>query len=364
MSNQSSKPILPGIKLGGYKSDKEEFQNDSKWNLRAVTQGPQGGLLSDYAFRRSEKLTQMLVSGQVSAEISRELKDTGSSTCELPISTGNERPNKGKTLYRVPETGELVYECTRGCYQEWRKGVCFHGIPFSGHCFETCVECRKPYRGRRKKNEFVGDFKTGQKYDASKCLPPWQVLRTEHPGLQAVWEYNQKHEPWSEQEARGLDQSVIDPLRVAMAKNVKVPVYQNFDGTLIKDQELANGEAYAKSFEQLKTLGGVDNNDQMFKGWNITRRPTCPRLVPVWITDKSFMKEFIEWIYPNDTQLEKRRFAAKLIWLYWIELQPADLVQTELNLTSKGLESRLARLKEKAAEFNTLKTTLETEIAA
>jgi hypothetical protein len=182
--------------------------------------------------------------------------------------------------------------------------------------------------------------------------------------LQAIWEYSLKHEPWNEEEARGRDQSVIEPLGVAMAKNVKVPVYQNFDGTLLRDQELSDGEAYAKAFKQLKTLGGVDSNDQMFKGWNITRRPVCPRLVPVWITDKSFMKEFIEYLYPNDTQLEKRKFAAKLIWLYWIELQPADLVQSELKLTSKGLESRLMRLKQKAAEFNTLKTTPASELIA
>jgi hypothetical protein len=321
--------FAPGIRAGDFISPKDESRNNSKWNLMAVSQGPSYGLITDHAH---------------SDDRNAPLDDRKEPTCELPVSTGGERYYKGNELWLTPE-GQFVPACTRGCQQSWRKGVCFHGVPFTEHCTDNCFECRKPHRSRPAK--FRGDAWTSQNYDQTKCLPPWKLIPA---GLQALWEHSLKTEPWSEEELRGRDQSKVSELAVDLRRIQKRPVYVDFDGTVIQDNPwISNRDTYRKAAIQLETQFGIPVDDGAV---SLLKSHAVPRLTPIWVINKTFLTQFIEWLYPRvETQSLKREFAKALITKYWVEFLPADVVQEEMQLTEDGLKKRLQRLKDKAAEF-------------
>ena len=359
MSNKSNDKFLPGVSMGPYSTPQAEGRANTNWNLRAISHGYSVGLIADGAevwklpiheLNGKQVFKDALVIPYKLPEFEVLVEEP--TTCELPVPTGNERSigSKGKEYWKVPSSGEWVPACTRGCDSSYRNGVCFHGIPFSDRCTDNCPECRKAHRSRRSRNAFKGDAWTPQHnaewYEG--CLTPIAVLSKKFPGLKSQWDEKLREEPWSEEESRGRDQSEIGLLAAAFRTIAKdaVVVYEDFDGTLYKNEDLATRFKLDKAITQLTKEHHLDPQKL-----SIVDGVKVCRTVPMWTSNDKFIADFLRWLYPHVRQKEKREKACSLIYFYWRRFESIKEIATELKLTEKGIEMKLSRLKEKAKEF-------------
>lgn len=299
---------------------------DMKWNLLAVSQGPSIGLIADGS-PVWDKPSDFHSNKEQWPASSKESQGT----CQLPVGTGAERPHSGKEIWLTPD-GIKVSACTRGCHYSYRNGICLHGVPFTDRCTDNCKECRVPYRVRRKKGEFVGDCLTGQKYDASQCVPPYKLVSWSE---RVEWETKLANAEWSGSEKHGLNQSEghLDHASPKAVTNVK--------------QLSSNKDSFTAAVES-------DNGGLIASyGVSFLKARLVQREVPEHFNNDAFIAEFLKWLYPKDSiqQAQKRKNMNTLIFQYFRLMYDSKTIQENLKLTVNGLESKVARLKEKAIEF-------------
>jgi hypothetical protein len=410
--------FMPGIDVSESLSPKEATRHDLNWTIRTIQQGNSVGLIGDgaeiwklpdvgnsvvgsdvrvafddcsgkYLGKDVEGQDRWSgptrVEGKLTADKPTESWSMPSfdgehgisskTTCELPVSTGNERSNVGKDFVKVGE--QWVPACTRNCHI--RGGKCYHGVEFFKEdespfipqamrqyedgqwvtvnstkwrvckCVLVCEQCRTPHRERRKRGEGkLGDAWTCQKYTQSKCLSPMaRIHKDKEIGEFYKWEKTLK--------ANGLEP--IGPLGKEIqhaSKNIVV-TFEDFDGTRRIQPQQSNRDSYVGAIGQLSTHG-LNVSDV-----SILKSPTTNRVVPTWTLNDEFVDGFVKWLYSRDTQVSKRQAAKDLIYRYWRLFETSDDLAKHFETTKAGLEVRLTRLKDKAKEFS---QTVKIEIPA